>query len=60
MTINWERVFDLRCKAKRGGLLTDEEQAEVQKAYHADPVRYVGLTPRVHEATHPAGPKEVR
>ena len=51
--IDWERVFDLRCKAKRGQGLTETEQALCGAAHKSDPARYSGMNAAIFEATHP-------
>jgi hypothetical protein len=46
----WSKVFDARCRSKRGEALTDEQRALVDAAYDSDPKRYVSLEPRVFNA----------
>ena len=47
VVIDWDRVFDLRCKIKRGEGLSREEWVYCAKAFRADPERYAGLSKRV-------------
>lgn len=54
-TINWEAVFDVRCKAKLGQALTEADQRLITKARAADPDRYRALGDRVFAATAPFG-----
>lgn len=53
--LDWDEIFRLRCRSKRGESLTDEERALTQAAYDADPERYAGLEPDVFDATVPFG-----
>jgi hypothetical protein len=53
--IDWSKVFELRCEAKRGQRLTPEQQAYVEAAHAADPARYAEMSPEVFEATRPVG-----
>ncbi len=52
---DWDRVFDVRCRSKRGLQLTGVELDLVQRAFNEDPDRYSALSSRVFEATKPAG-----
>ena len=54
-TIDWSKVFELRCEAKRGQRLTSEQQAYVEAAHAADPARYAAMSDEVFEATRPVG-----
>jgi hypothetical protein len=51
----WSRVFELRCRAKRGEYLRPEDQALVEKAWRENPVRYSEMTEPVFEETAPFG-----
>lgn len=51
----WSKVFELRCKGKRGEHLSDDERSLVDRAYREDPDRYAALGPKVFEATKPFG-----
>jgi hypothetical protein len=51
----WERVFFLRCKSKRGESVTDEDQRLLVAAYRSDPGRYGDLNADVFNATVPIG-----
>ena len=51
--IDWEKVFDLRCRSKRGERLSDDQAALLVAAWKADKVRYSALTERVFEETAP-------
>lgn len=55
--INWDRVFDLRCKSKRGEQLTDAELVLIKRAHAEDRERYAALDDRVFEVTKPFGAK---
>lgn len=55
--INWDRVFDVRCKSKRGERLTEAELELVKRAHAEDRARYAALDDRVFEATKPFGAK---
>lgn len=47
LPIDWDRVFDLRCKIKRGEGLSREEWVYCAKAFRADPERYAKLGQQV-------------
>jgi len=51
----WETVFSLRCRSKRGERLAPEEQSLVDRAFKEDPSRYADLEPRVFNETVPFG-----
>lgn len=51
----WRKVFELRCKSKRGHGLSENEQALVERAYRADPARYAAMNGEVFQATLPFG-----
>jgi hypothetical protein len=51
----WERVFQLRCRSKRGERLGEDALALCVRAYAEDRERYAALNPRVFEATKPWG-----
>lgn len=53
--INWSKVFDVRCRSKRGERLTPEEQEFCRRAYEADPKRYAAMNADVFNETVPAG-----
>ena len=53
--IDWDEVFDLRCKAKRGVALTVHEQRMISRAFGSDPERYSAMTDVVFRATAPFG-----
>lgn len=53
--INWDRVFEIRCKSKRGEALSDAERDLFTRAYAADPKRYAAMDDDVFEATKPFG-----
>ncbi len=54
-SVDWDRVFLLRCKSKQGSRLSEEEQRVCLDAYRADHRRYAAMTPEVFEATKPFG-----
>ncbi len=51
----WRRVFDLRCRAKRGEHLSPENFRLVRDAYASDAARYKALDGPVFDATVPFG-----
>ena len=52
---DWLKVFEFRCRGKRGQRLFPDEQALVDKAYQEDRKRYAALEPDVFDATVPFG-----
>lgn len=52
---DWLKVFELRCKSKRGERLSGAEQRLVERAFRADETRYAALEPDVFDATVPFG-----
>lgn len=53
----WRRVFDLRCRCKRGEHVAPEDMKLIRRAYAEDPARYTALEADVFEATRPFGSK---
>lgn len=53
--IDWDRIFAIQCRSKRGERLSDGELDEIQRAYEEDPDRYSSFSDRVFEATKPFG-----
>jgi hypothetical protein len=51
----WDKVFQARCKSKRGLQLTEAERQLVEAAYVSDRKRYAALEPQVFNATVPCG-----
>jgi hypothetical protein len=51
----WSRVFDIRCKTKRGERVSDDDMTLVMQAFAEDAKRYENLSSRVYEATKPFG-----
>jgi hypothetical protein len=51
----WVDVFRLRCRAKRGERLTDEEQTLIITAWRENRKRYSDLDVRVFSETAPFG-----
>jgi len=51
--LEWERVFNIRCRSKRGEGLSETEQAFVAAAYKDDHERYVGLNEKINKVTRP-------
>jgi hypothetical protein len=51
----WDEVFRLRCRSKRGEYLSPDHQALLERAYKSDPKRYGELDRPVFEATKPYG-----
>lgn len=57
---DWERVFALRCRSKRGEYVSDEDRALLVAAHAADPDRYAGLNDDIFRATAPFGARQIR
>ena len=53
--IDWDKVFELRCRSKRGMLITEGEQRLLDAAYKADRRRYGAMEREVFEQTRPFG-----
>lgn len=51
----WSKVFELRCRSKRGEYLSPEDRKLVDAAYKEDPDRYAELEGPVFNATVPFG-----
>lgn len=51
----WSRLFELRCRAKRGEYLPPEVSELFERAMRADPKRYSAMTEAVFYATRPFG-----
>ena len=51
----WRRVFDLRCRSKRGERISAADQALVEAAFQEDPDRYGRMEDDVFDATVPFG-----
>ena len=51
----WRRVFDLRCKSKRGEYLSPEDRALTTRAWNEDEKRYGDMEADVFNATVPFG-----
>jgi hypothetical protein len=51
----WTKVFQLRCRSKRGEHLSQEELRLLTQAYRQDPERYSALNRQVFEETAPFG-----
>lgn len=52
---DWRKVFEYRCRSKRGQRLFDDEKALVDAAYRQDRKRYAAMEPDVFDATVPFG-----
>lgn len=52
---DWKRVFDLRCRSKKGETLNRKDHAFCLRAMKSDPGRYSALDVVVFEATKPFG-----
>lgn len=52
---NWRRVFDLRCRSKRGEYLSPEDRALIDAAHNEDRDRYADMDADVFNATVPFG-----
>jgi len=51
----WEKVFRIRCKSKRGQALSDEERDLVDRAFRQDRDRYADEEVDVFNETVPFG-----
>ena len=52
---DWSKVFDLRCRSKRGEHLSPEDRALLLAAYKVDATRYAAMSDDVFVATAPFG-----
>lgn len=52
---DWERVFKIRCKSKRGELFSEDERKFLIVAYNENPDRYSAMDDRIFEETAPFG-----
>lgn len=52
---DWDRVFKLRCRSKRGEYISPEDFEFMQRAWKSDKKRYGELDAKVFEATKPYG-----
>lgn len=52
---DWTRVFDLRCRSKRGEYLTPEQITLCRTAWKSDPERYAKIGDDAFNATVPFG-----
>jgi hypothetical protein len=55
-SIDWERVFEIRCRSKRGIPVSSDEERLVREAHASNPYKYRALESRIFDETHPAGP----
>jgi hypothetical protein len=53
--LEWEIVFRLRCRSKRGEALAAGESKLLETAFREDPERYGSLDAEVFHATTPYG-----
>ena len=53
--LQWDNVFTLRCRSKRGERLAPEELALCSRAHRSDSVRYAAMGGRVFAETAPFG-----
>ncbi len=53
----WEAVFRLRCRSKRGERLSRDDQARCEAAYAVDPARYAAMNDSIFNETAPFGAK---
>ncbi len=51
----WSKVFDLRCRSKRGERISEDEQALCSRAFNEDGKRYAAMNDRIFQATKPVG-----
>lgn len=52
---DWGRVFKIRCRSKRGELISVDEHKLLSVAYKKDPKRYTAMNDRIFEETAPFG-----
>lgn len=52
---DWDKIFKIRCRSKRGELTTQEESAFCRRGFEEDPDRYGKMDKEVFEATKPFG-----
>ena len=52
---DWETVFQLRCRCRRGDILPPVDQALCEAAYASDPARYASRSREVFLETAPFG-----
>lgn len=50
-----ERLFDLRCRSKRGEYLSPEDVSFLESMWKQFPEQYSAMQPEVFEATKPFG-----
>jgi len=55
--LEWERVFEIRCQAKRGAMMSEADRRLIEQAHREDPRRYADMSTRIFEATHPMPPE---
>jgi hypothetical protein len=53
--MDWEKVFRLRCRSKKGEELSREDYDFCVMAYKEDPKRYSAMDKEVFNATKPFG-----
>lgn len=53
--MEWLRVFDVRCRAKRGEPLSLIDDALIRAAFAEDQERYAAMNDAIFEATKPFG-----
>lgn len=52
---SWAKVFEIRCRSKRGESVTPQELALCSRAMREDQKRYKGMSSDVFDATVPFG-----
>ncbi len=57
---DWSRIFEIRCRSKRGERITPEELDQCRAARDADRERYVAMERDVFEATLPFGARGMK
>lgn len=57
--VEWGRVFEIRCEAKRGRRLSLEDESLARRAHAEDPGRYAAMNEDVLEETKPFGTARV-
>jgi hypothetical protein len=55
---DWLRVFEIRCRSKRGYDLTDQDRELIARAFELDGDRYAAMNHDVFVATAPFGSRQ--
>jgi len=52
---DWQKLFDIRCKSKRGEKISDVEAAYVMRCHTKFPDAYKAMESEIFKATKPFG-----